>query len=321
MSEKNNALNNGETESSSLQESFESLGLASVLCETCEKLGFHKPSSIQKEAIPWALQGRDVIGLAQTGSGKTASFLLPILDGLLKRPQGLFACILAPTRELAIQIQEQVDALGSEIAVKSVCLMGGMDMMSQAIALSKKPHIVIATPGRLVDHLQNTKGFSLKACKFLVLDEADRLLTMDFEEEIDKILAVIGKERQTMLFSATMTSKVAKLQRASLTDPVRVEVSTKYSTVDTLLQTYLFVPSKFKDCYLTYLVNELAGNSMIIFVTTCHNAQKLALILRSLGFEAIPLHGQMSQPKRLGSLNKFKAGDRSILIATDVASR
>ncbi len=194
-------------------------------------------------------------------------------------------------------------------------------MMAQSIALSKKPHIVIGTPGRLVDHLENTKGFGLKKIKYLVLDEADRLLNMDFGPEIDKLLRLLPKERHTYLFSATMTSKVAKLQRASLTDPVKVEVNNKYSTVDTLLQHYVFLPAKLKDVYLCWIINELAGHSMIIFTGTCASTQRLALILRNLGFPAIPLHGQLSQPKRLGALNKFKSGDRNILIATDVASR
>jgi len=193
--------------------------------------------------------------------------------------------------------------------------------MTQAIALAKKPHIIIATPGRLVDHLENTKGFTLKSIKYLVMDEADRILNMDFEEEVDKMLRVIPKERITYLYSATMTQKVQKLQRASLKDPVRVEVSSKYHTVDTLQQSYLFLPSKFKDVYLVYILNELAGNSFIIFCSTCANTQRVSFMLRNLGFTAIPLHGQMTQAKRLGSLNKFKSKSRSILIATDVASR
>jgi ATP-dependent RNA helicase DDX47/RRP3 len=194
-------------------------------------------------------------------------------------------------------------------------------MMAQAIALSKKPHIIVATPGRLVDHLENTRGFNLKKLRFLVLDEADRLLNMDFGPEIDKILRVIPATRRTFLFSATMTSKVAKLQRASLVDPVKVEVSTKYSTVDTLLQYYVFLPAKLKDCYFVWLLNELAGKTTIVFVATCATAQRLALMVRNLGFAAVPLHGQMPQPQRIGALAKFRAGERGILIATDVASR
>ncbi|RHZ44451.1 hypothetical protein Glove_724g10 [Diversispora epigaea] len=300
---------------------FKSLGIIEPLCQACEQLKYKIPTEIQSEAIPWALQDRDIIGLAQTGSGKTAAFALPILQALWDAPQGLFSCILAPTRELAYQIFETFESLGSTIGVRCAVIIGGMDMMSQSIALSKKPHIIIATPGRLQDHLENTKGFSLRNLKYLVLDEADKLLDMDFGPIIDKILKVIPKERHTYLFSATMTTKVAKLQRASLINPVKIEVSSKYSTVSTLLQYYLFFPFKYKDCYLIYLCNELAGNTIIIFTRTCNDTQRLALILRNLGFPAIPLSGKLSQSKRLGSLNKFKAGNKNILVATDVASR
>ncbi|ORX88839.1 DEAD-domain-containing protein [Basidiobolus meristosporus CBS 931.73] len=300
---------------------FADLGIIPQLVEACERMNFKAPTEIQRESIPYAIQGRDIIGLAQTGSGKTAAFALPILQALWEKPSGLFACVMAPTRELAFQISETFESLGAIIGVRCAVIVGGMDMMSQAIALSKKPHILICTPGRLQDHLENTKGFSLRTLKFLVMDEADRLLDMDFGPKIEQILKVIPKERTTYLFSATMTTKVAKLQRASLQSPVKVEVSTKYSTVSTLLQYYLFFPFKHKDCYLVYLLNELAGNSTIVFSRTCNDTQRIALLLRNLGFHAIPLHGQLTMQKRLGALNKFKAGSRNILIATDVASR
>nr|XP_004611363.1 unnamed protein product [Sorex araneus] len=251
---------------------FKDLGVTDVLCEACEQLGWTKPTKIQIEAIPLALQGRDIIGLAETGSGKTGAFALPILNALLETPQRLFALVLTPTRELAFQISEQFEALGSSIGVQCAVIVGGIDSMSQSLALAKKPHVVIATPGRLIDHLENTKGFNLRALKYLVMDEADRILNMDFETEVDKILKVIPRDRKTFLFSATMTKKVQKLQRAALKNPVKCAVSSKYQTVEKLQQYYLFIPSKFKS-------------------------------------------------KRLGSLNKFKAKARSILLATDVASR
>ncbi|XP_056017700.1 probable ATP-dependent RNA helicase DDX27 [Ostrea edulis] len=300
---------------------FQSLGVVDVLCEACEQLKWKAPTKIQREAIPVALQGSDVIGLAETGSGKTGAFALPILQTLLDSPQRLYALILTPTRELAFQISEQFEALGASIGIKCAVIVGGIDMMTQSLMLAKKPHIVIATPGRLVDHLENTKGFNLRSLKYLVMDEADRILNMDFEQEVDKILKAIPRERRTLLFSATMTKKVAKLQRASLQNPVKVEVSSKYQTVDKLQQYYLFIPVKYKDVYLVYILNELAGNSFMVFCSTCANTQRVALMLRNLGLTAIPLHGQMSQSKRLGSLNKFKSKNRSILIATDVASR
>lgn len=300
---------------------FASLGVCEQLTEACDALGWKKPSPIQVQSIPLALEGRDLIGLAQTGSGKTAAFGIPILQALLEKPQPLFACVLSPTRELAIQIAEQFEALGSGIGVKCVVVVGGVDMMAQAIALAKRPHILVGTPGRLLDHLSNTKGFNLRALKYLVLDEADRLLNMDFEQEIDEILKVIPRERKTYLFSATMTNKVAKLQRACLKNPAKVEVSSKYSTVDTLKQNYLFIPAKHKDCYLVFLLNEMSGSTTMVFTRTCESTRRIALILRNLGLDAIPISGQMSQPKRIGALNKFKAGERNILICTDVASR
>ncbi|KAH8963446.1 hypothetical protein BDL97_04G011300 [Sphagnum fallax] len=300
--------------------SFRSLGVCDQLAEACESLGWKTPTSIQVDAIPHAFKGHDLIGLAQTGSGKTAAFALPILQALLEKPQSLFACVLSPTRELAIQISEQFEALGSGIGVKCAVVVGGIDMMAQSIALARRPHIVVGTPGRLVDHLTNTKGFSLRTIKYLVLDEADRLLNMDFEQEIDEILKVIPKERHTYLFSATMTNKVAKLQRACLKNPVKVEVSSKYSTVDTLKQQYLFIPAKFKDCYLVYLLNELAGSTVMVFTRTCEATRRLALILRNLGLDAIPISGQMSQPKRLGALNKFKAEEEEVLLLLEQVS-
>ncbi len=195
-------------------------------------------------------------------------------------------------------------------------------MVPQAIALGKKPHIIVATPGRLLDHLENTKGFSLRSLKYLIMDEADRLLDLDFGPILDKILKVLPRERRTFLFSATMSSKIESLQRASLKDPLRVSISSsKYQTVSTLIQNYLFIPLIHKDTYLVYLMNEFAGRSAIVFTRTVNETQRLAILLRSLGFGAIPLHGQLSQSSRLGALNKFRAGTREILIATDVAAR
>lgn len=307
--------------------SFSDLGVCTELCDACTSMGFSCPTPIQAQAIPQALGGRDIVGLAQTGSGKTAAFAIPILQALLaasgatSRGSSPFAVVVAPTRELVFQIQETFEALGTGIGAVTIAIAGGVDSMAQAVALAKKPHVVVATPGRLVDHLENTKGFTLRGAKFLVLDEADRILTLDFEKELDKIVSSMPRERTSFLFSATMTSKVHKLQRASLRDPVKVEVSEKYSTVDTLVQHYLFVPEKHKDCYLAYLLTEFAGNSTIVFVDTQKHADRISLLLRALGFSAASIHGGMDQPKRLAALSKFKSGHRSTLVATDVASR
>lgn len=240
----------------------------------------------------------------------------------MDKPQAFFGLVLAPTRELAYQISQAFEALGSTISVRCAVIVGGMDMVPQAIALGKKPHIIVATPGRLLDHLENTKGFSLRTLKYLVMDEADKLLDMDFGPILDKILKVLPRERRTYLFSATMTSKVESLQRASLSNPLRVSISTsKYQTVSTLLQSYLFFPHKHKDIYLVYLLNEFVGQSVIVFTRTVHETQRIAILLRALGFGAIPLHGQLSQSARLGALGKFRSRSRDILVATDVAAR
>uniref|UniRef100_A0A3Q3H2U9 RNA helicase n=1 Tax=Labrus bergylta TaxID=56723 RepID=A0A3Q3H2U9_9LABR len=266
-------------------------GVTEVLCEACDQLGWKSPTKIQVEAIPVALQGKDVIGLAETGSGKTGAFALPILQSLLSSPQRLHTLVLTPTRELAFQISEQFEALGSSIGVKC----GTSPLKADGIHRSR--------------HSDTGMMLNFTCCNSC------------FSFQVDKILKVIPRDRRTFLFSATMTKKVQKLQRAALKDPVKCAVSTKYSTVDKLQQYYIFIPSKYKDCYLVSILNELAGNSFIIFCSTCNNAQRVALLLRNLGITAIPLHGQMSQNKRLGSLNKFKSKSRSVLLATDVASR
>ncbi|CCH60152.1 hypothetical protein TBLA_0C03500 [Henningerozyma blattae CBS 6284] len=302
--------------------SFSELKLVPELVEACKNLNYEKPTPIQSRAIPPALEGKDIIGLAQTGSGKTAAFAIPILNKLWEDQQPYYACIMAPTRELAQQIKEQFDSLGALMGVRSVCIVGGMNMMDQARDLMRKPHIIIATPGRLMDHLENTRGFSLRKLKFLVMDEADRLLDLEFGPVLDRILKILPTQgRTTYLFSATMTSKIDKLQRASLTNPVKCAVSNKYQTVDTLIQTLMVVPGGLKNTYLIYLINEFVGKSIIIFTRTKANAERLSLLSNTLEFDAIALHGDLNQNQRTGALDLFKAGKKSILIATDVAAR
>ena len=304
------------------KKTFEQLGVCPELCDAIKRLGWTNPTPIQAAAIPAALEGRDVIGLAQTGSGKTAAYSLPMLQALLAKPQALYAVVVTPTRELAVQVAEHIEALGATIGVKCATIVGGVPPIQQAIALAKRPHVVVGTPGRIVYHLEHTKGFALRQCRFLIIDEADRLLGFDFEQELDKILAAVPQQgRHTMLFSATMTTKVAKLQRASLRDPVKVQVKDKYKTVDTLCQTYLFVPFKYRDVHLVFVLNEHAGKSTIVFCSKRLAALRVCYMLRNLGFAAIPLTGNMTQTKRIGALDKFKSGQRSVLVATDVAAR
>ena len=310
-----------EEEEENSNKTFKDFGLKDDILEAIEQLNFDKPTPIQAQSLKPALEGRDIIGIAQTGSGKTAAFAIPILQALWDAQTPYFACVLAPTRELAYQIRETFDALGANMGLRCCTIVGGMDMMEQARDLMRKPHVVVATPGRLMDHLENTKGFSLRNLKFLVMDEADRLLELEFGPVLDKILQIIPRQRTTYLFSATLTSKIDKLQRASLHNPVKVAVNSKYSTVETLIQTLMVVPDGFKNTFLIYLLNEYVGKSIIIFTRTCAHAQNISLLARILGFGAIPLHGQLSQAQRLGALNKFKAGDKNILVATDVAAR
>jgi len=244
-------------------QTFKSLKLCDELVEVCTSIGWKKPSPIQAQAIPPTLDGQDVVGLAETGSGKTGAFVLPILQKLLEVNKRKFALCLAPTRELAIQISDEFRTLGATIGIKTVCIYGGVDMMEQAMQLAQNPHVIIATPGRLVDHLEKTKGFSLKTVQFLVLDEADKMLDQNFQVELDKILSLLPRTRQTLFFSATMTKQVKKLQRAALKDPVRVSINKKNKSVDTLDQKYIFVPKLDQSTTLVWLLNEYQGKSIM----------------------------------------------------------
>ncbi|KAF4358434.1 hypothetical protein F8388_018298 [Cannabis sativa] len=208
-------------ESEEVLQTFEELRICDELAESCDELGWKNPSTIQAEAIPHTLDGKDLTGLAQTGSGKNGAFVLPILQALLENPQSFFACVLCPTRELTFQIFDQFEAIGSEIGVKCVLLLGGGSFRQDSINLAKQPHIIVGTPGRLMDHL-NRKSFPFRMLKFLVLDEADRLMSEGYEETLYEILKVIPCDR-TYLFSATMTKKMKKLRRARLRSPVKVK--------------------------------------------------------------------------------------------------
>ncbi|KAG9068580.1 putative RNA helicase [Linnemannia hyalina] len=308
--------------------SFGQLGLASWLVNALKAMSITAPSEIQTKCIPEILAGKDVIGGAKTGSGKTAAFALPILQKLSEDPYGVFAVILTPTRELAFQIAEQFNVLGKTINLKDVVVVGGLDMMTQAIALSKRPHIIIATPGRLRDHINSSgDSMNLSKVKFLVLDEADRLLTETFAEDLGGILEVLPKKRQTLLFTATMTDAVLELagptDNATKPPPFVYQCKTNVSTVKTLTQSYIFIPSHLRETYLAYLLRseEFIKKSIIIFTGRCRTAETLRVMLRELGIACTALHSEMSQQERLNSLAKFRGGIISVLIATDVGSR
>uniref|UniRef100_A0A2P2I5R0 RNA helicase n=1 Tax=Hirondellea gigas TaxID=1518452 RepID=A0A2P2I5R0_9CRUS len=305
---------------------FREMGIIQELCDACERVGWKTPTEIQQKAIPLALEGRDVIGLAETGSGKTAAYILPMLQRLYANPVKYFGLVITPTRELAFQVKEHIEALGTKVGVQVAVLTGGMDKKAEKLKLNAKPHIIVATPGRLLDHLKTTKGFHLEKIKFLVFDEADRILGVDLEEHMNDILRVLPKDRRTMLFSATMTMGAQKLERASLVDPVRVNVNKVCRTVETLEQHMTFVPEKEKMANLVWILLEFEANknknmAVIIFCATQLQVLKVHISLMQLTFSSVPLYGKMEQNKRLAALHKFKRKARNILVATDVASR
>ncbi|XP_068731537.1 probable ATP-dependent RNA helicase DDX49 [Montipora capricornis] len=299
-----------------------SLGLNSWLAKQCYAVGIKNPTEIQQKCIPPILAGRDCIGCAKTGSGKTAAFALPILQKLCEDPFGIFAVVLTPTRELAHQISDQFRVLGKPIGLKEAVVVGGLDMMKQALALTKKPHVVIATPGRLADHLKSTDTVDIKRIKFLVLDEADRLLDPSFSDDLQVIFDNVPNERQTLLFSATLTDTLQELRELSSNEPFYCEVKSDIATVSELDQRYILTAATVRDSYLVYILREHGENkSVIIFTHTCKNCQALANMLWMCNIPCIALHSLKSQGERLAGLATFKSGIAKVLVSTDVASR
>ncbi|XP_075063570.1 putative ATP-dependent RNA helicase DDX49 [Mixophyes fleayi] len=309
-------------------EGFAKLGLSSWLIEQCMQMGVRRPTPVQENCIPPILQGRDCMGCAKTGSGKTAAFVLPILQTLSEDPFGIFCLVLTPTRELAYQIAEQFRVLGKPIGLKDCIIVGGMDMIAQALELSKKPHVVIATPGRLADHIRSSNTFSIKKIRFLVLDEADRLLEQgctDFTQDLQVILGAVPAQRQTLLFSATLTDTLQDLKSIAMNKPFFWESTSEVRTVEQLDQRYILVPEKVKDAYLVHLIQKFQDEhedwSIMIFTNTCKNCQILNMMLREYSFPSVALHSMMKQKQRFAALSKFKSSVFKILIATDVAAR
>ncbi|KAM9620536.1 putative ATP-dependent RNA helicase DDX49 [Morphnus guianensis] len=307
---------------------FRALGLAPWLAEQARQVGLNRPTPVQAACIPPVLQGRDCLGCAKTGSGKTAAFVLPVLQVLSEDPYGIFCLVLTPTRELAYQIAEQFRVLGKPLGLKDCVVVGGLDMVAQALELSRKPHVVIATPGRLADHLRSSNTFSLRKLKFLVLDEADRLLEQgcaDFTADLEVILEAVPARRQTLLFSATLTDTLNELKGLAANRPFFWEAVSEVRTVDELDQRYLLVPEAVKDAYLVHLIQTFQDEhedwSIIIFTKTCKDCQVLNMMLRKYNFPSIALHSMMKQRQRFAALAKFKSSIFKILIATDVAAR
>ncbi|XP_058794004.1 probable ATP-dependent RNA helicase DDX49 isoform X2 [Phymastichus coffea] len=290
-------------------------------------LGLKNAKPIQKNCIPAILEGKDVIGCAKTGSGKTLAFALPILQKLSEDPYGIFALVLTPTRELAFQISDQFAAIGKAINLRKSTIVGGMDMVVQGQELAKHPHIVVATPGRLADHLESCNTFSLKRIKFLVIDEADRLLGGDFDKQLSIIFQALPKEKQSLLFSATITDALERVQQVSSREffIYQSEDDTGIATVKELDQRYVLCPKDIRDAYLVEVIRtfraENGVGSIMIFTDTCKHCQLLSMTLNELGFDNVALHGMIKQKERLAALTKFKSNQVKILIATDVAAR
>lgn len=238
-------------------ETFGDLGLCDWVKSSCSQMGFRMPFPIQSVCIPSILQGKDVMGCAETGSGKTAAFALPILQKLSEDPFGIFALVLTPTRELAIQIKEQFDALGSPLGVRTALVIGGQNIIAQGVELSKRPHVVVATPGRLRHHLESADPPYIRRTKFLVLDEADRLLSTGFETELRVILSQLPAHRQTLLFSATLNSTLVQLETMAMKSALRFDLTTEQKIPATLRQEYLFMPAQVKLCYLVAVLRNL----------------------------------------------------------------
>ncbi|MBL8768064.1 MAG: DEAD/DEAH box helicase [Planctomycetes bacterium] len=297
---------------------FASLGLSPPALEALARLGFESPTPIQAQAIPPALAGHDVIGGAATGTGKTAAFLLPLIDRLAGK-RGTRALVLAPTRELVMQILEQVKALGGQRHFRGACIIGGEAMGPQVRALKEQSEIIVATPGRLCDHL-NRGTVRLDQIEVLVLDEADRMLDMGFRAQLDAILSRVPRNRQTLLFSATIGGEVGGFAKRHLKDPVRVEVAKSGTMARKATQAVYHVHEADKPALLLSLLAK-DQDSTLVFTRTQHRADKLAKTLARAGVNVARIHGGRSQSQRKHALEGFRAGAYRVLVATDIAAR
>ena len=304
--------------------SFTSLGLSKELLRTLEQEGYVEPTPIQELAIPPLLAGRDVLGVAQTGTGKTAAFALPVLlrvaDSDLGGRRKIRAVILSPTRELAAQIGERFSAYGANLPLYHHVIFGGVSQKPQVKASKRGIDSLTATPGRLLDLI--SQGFiDISSVEFFVLDEADRMLDMGFIRDIRKILKMLPKNRQNLLFSATMPPSISDLAGSFLRNPVRVEITPEEVTVDRIDQHILFVKKSNKQYLLSTLIKEMNVDKAIVFTRTKHGANRLVRQLGNADIEADAIHGNKSQGARTRALSQFKSGRIPILIATDIASR
>jgi ATP-dependent RNA helicase RhlE len=305
---------------------FKELNLIEPLAKALQEEGYVTPTPIQQQAIPLVLNGRDLLGCAQTGTGKTAAFSLPMLQLLYNKPQTvqgkkrIRGLIITPTRELAIQIQESLVAYGRHTGLRSTVIFGGVTQRAQTDALGRGIDILVATPGRLLDLMD--QGFvSLRDLEFFVLDEADRMLDMGFVHDVKRIIAVLPKERQSLFFSATMPPVISKLADTILRNPAKVEVTPVSSTADTVVQSVYFVDKNNKGKLLEMLLEDSSITSALVFSRTKHGADRVTKELTKAGIKTEAIHGNKAQNARQRALSNFKEGKTRVLVATDIAAR
>lgn len=304
---------------------FNELNLLPQLLRAVDELGYTAPSPIQAAAIPPVLKGRDLIGCAQTGTGKTAAFAIPILQYLQGRPvrqnpRPIRALVLTPTRELALQIKENFDLYGKHLHIRNTVIFGGVGQAPQVETLKNGVDVLVATPGRLND-LCDQGHIKLHQVEVFVLDEADRMLDMGFIHDVRKVIARLPQKRQTLLFSATMPQEIAELSRTILTDPVRVEVAPQSSTVDAIEQRLYQVDKGNKKFLLQHILQDQSLDSVLVFTNTKHGADRVVKELGRAGIAAMAIHGNKGQTARIRALDSFKSGEIRVLAATDIAAR
>ncbi|KAL2818320.1 P-loop containing nucleoside triphosphate hydrolase protein [Aspergillus granulosus] len=316
-----------EESTSGAKRSFQEFNLSRPILRGLAAVSFSNPTPIQQKTIPVALLGKDIVGSAVTGSGKTAAFVVPILERLLFRPRKVptsRVAILMPTRELAVQCYNVATKLATYTDITFCQLVGGFSLREQENILKKRPDVIIATPGRFIDHMRNSASFTVDTLEILVLDEADRMLEDGFADELNEILTTIPKSRQTMLFSATMTDSVDKLIRVGLNRPVRLMVDSKKNTAVTLTQEFVRLRPGREDKrlgYLLHLCKEVYTGRVIVFFRQKKEAHRVRIVFGLLGLKAAELHGSMSQEQRIKSVESFRDGKADFLLATDLASR
>ena len=300
---------------------FRSLGLDAAILKAVQETGYTEPTPIQSVAIPFILKRRDLIGIAQTGTGKTAAFTLPILSLLASNPsKGIRSLIIAPTRELVVQIEENVRAYAKHMPLTVATIFGGVSERPQIKALEQGADIVVATPGRLLDLIRGReKAFA--HIEFLVLDEADRMLDMGFVPAIRQIVKLLPRKRQTLFFSATLSREIEKLTGEFLQDPETVEIGRRSNPADTVTQSVYEIPQHLKPGLLLHLLQNGALNMVLVFTRTKHGADRIARRLEQAGITTGAIHSNRSQNQRLRALNEFREGKIRVLVATDIAAR